>query len=109
MREHLGGQPDQGVDVEPARRAGARSLQRRKLQRAHAAGAGVAKPLDGVEALGRAALRRQPGVDAGMRRVGIGQTRGTRQATRQHTRKQVVAPRHVVNRMAAAPRVAATG
>ena len=63
LAQHLGGQLHQRVDLDRRWRVRGCGPWRRELQRAHAARARVAEPLDGVEALGRAALGRQPGVD----------------------------------------------
>ena len=63
MRQHLARQPHQRIDLDLRRLARLRPQHRRKLQRAHAARAGVAKPLHRIETLRRPALRRQPGID----------------------------------------------
>ena len=63
MRQDFGRQPHQRSNLDLHRLARLRAQPRRELQRTHTARASVAEPLHGLEALGRAALRRQPGVD----------------------------------------------
>src|ERR1700740_3196768 len=63
VRKHFGGERHQRIDPDPGRAAQRGTERRGVLESAHAAYADVAEPLDGTEALGAAALRREPGID----------------------------------------------
>ena len=82
MRQDLGSQAHQGIDLHPRSLARARTLRGCKLQRAHAPRPRVAEPVHGAKTRRGSPLRGEPGIDQGIAKL-------VRQRVRQQSRQTV--------------------